>query len=330
MRRLPGVAWLALSIALLFGGGTAHARKMYRWVDEQGNVFFSDVVPPDQVQHKRETLSNKARVVDSVEKAKTIEELEQQKRLDALHKHQEKLIVKQSAEDKVLLSTYRSLDDMQTAFDKKRQGFDADRKLHEGNLQLLDKQLRSQQQQAADFERNGKTVPAKLLSDIDASKRQTDAVKQTIQRNQWERERYEADFKADIARFQFLTQGSEAGNTSTDKSSNTAADDAIGLYLCKNADDCQQAWKIAAGFVDQHATTAKDVETDSLIVRAAPLTDDDMSLSLSLIGNQHQQQIFLDIRCKASVIGSALCASHKAQAIRRSFVPYIQSMRQNR
>lgn len=324
MRWMSAVAIMFASLPLFLAAENVHAKKMYRWVDDQGNVFFSDVVPPDQVQHKRETLSEKARVVDMVEKAKTSAEREQQKRLDALRKQQEKLIAKQAADDKVLLSTYRSLEDMQSVLDKKLQGFDSDKSLQTGNLQLLEKQLVRQQQQAADLERNGKAIPAKLLDEIKSSQQQIDAIKQTLQHNQLDRDRYETAFKADMARFAFLTQGSEGVKARIGQAADEAGGNELGLYVCKDADECRQAWKIAGEFVEKYATTAKDVETETLIIRAAPVEDNDMSLSISLISEQHQQQIFLDIRCKASTVGSDLCAGEKAQAIRRGFVPYIQ------
>jgi hypothetical protein len=317
---------LVLGLALLLSSEAVFAKKMYRWVDENGNVYFSDQVPPDQVKHQRETLSEKARVLEVTEKAKTAEQLEQQKRLDALRKEQEKIVAKQASNDKVLLSTYRSLEDMNRALDNKMAALDVEQKVIEGNIKRFEQQLLQQQQQAADHERNARKVPEKLLADIASSKQQIEATKQELDRHLLERQETEKEFKADMARFQFLTQsGGDAKNTSKSLAESNAGN-ALGLFICQDAAQCVKAWKIAGEFVAKHSTTGQDVETDKLIMRAAPAKDDDLSLSVSKLEySSGQQQIFLDIRCRQSTLGAELCADSKAQAIRQGFAPFIQS-----
>lgn len=310
---------------MLATGEPAFAKKMYRWVDENGNIYFSDQVPPDQVQHKRETLSEKARVVDVIEKAKTGEQLAQQKRLDALRKEQEKIIAKQAANDKVLISTFRNLDDMNKTLVNKMAGFDAARKVIEGNLDRLTQQLQQQQQQAAEHERNARKVPEKLLAEIAATKQQIEITKQELERHRQERLNSEREFKADMARFQFLTQANEDSKTSSSTLAASNASNELGLFVCQDAAQCEKAWKLAGEFISAHANTGPDVESDKLIMRAAPQKDQDMSLSVSMLESNNSQQIFLDIRCRPSSIGTELCAGEKAQTIRQAFAPFIQS-----
>ena len=91
---------------LILGEQSALAKKMYRWVDEHGNVRYSDQVPPDQVKHRRESLNDNARVVETVEKEKTKAQRELDKRLLILRKQQDDIIAKQKSHDKVLLSKF--------------------------------------------------------------------------------------------------------------------------------------------------------------------------------------------------------------------------------
>lgn len=326
MRTAPINKFLIAGLALLLSGEPAFAKKMYRWVDENGNVYFSDQVPPEQVQHKRETLSEKARVLDVVEKAKTAEQLEQQKRLDALRKEQEKIIAQQASNDKVLLSTFRNLEDMNRALENKMAAFDGSRKVIEGNIERLELQLQQQQKQAADHERNARKVPEKLLADIAATKQQIDATKQELSRHVSERQTAEKEFKADMSRFQFLTQSAGDAKSTGKSLAESNANNALGLFVCQDVEQCEKAWKIAGEFVAKHSTTAQDVETDKLIMRAAPTKDDDLSLSVSKLDQTGgQQQIFLDIRCRQSTLGTELCAGGKVQTIRQGFAPFIQS-----
>lgn len=314
---------LCLFFPFLLNGTSAHAKKMYRWVDDKGNVYFSDQVPPDQVQHKRETLNDNARVLDVVEKAKTAEELAQQKRLDALRREQAAIIAKQAASDKVLLATYRSVDDINRALENKLALLEGEKNALEGNLQRFEQQLLKQEQQAAQLERNAQKLPQKLLADIATTRKQIDQSNAELARHTLAKQVVEKEFRADIARFEFLVQ-----DYLTDKSdqadASVDANSELGLFVCNDDSQCDKAWKIAAEYVYKFATTIRDVETDRLIMTADPYSDNDLSLSVSKLGQGINQQIFLDIRCKSSNIGKELCASLKVQTIRRSFVAYIQ------
>ena len=323
--KLHSLALVLVFSLLLIGANDSYARKrLYRWVDDEGNVTFSDQVPPDQVQHKRETLNEKAQVVDVVERAKTPEELARQKRLEELRREQEKIIAKQAAADKVLLATYRNLDDMNRALENKLALLDGKKRVIDGNKQRFEQQLFQQQQQAANLERNGKTIPEKLLRDIAASRQQIALSEQELRRHKQEQEVVEREFRADMARFEFLTRDYNDIKDTRESLAASNANNELGLFVCQDAEQCERAWKLAADFVYKYATTGRDVETDKLIMTAAPVNDNDFSLSVSKLDQSGTQQIFLDIRCKDSNIGYEFCNSEKAQTIRRSFSPYIQ------
>lgn len=308
---------------LLCGTTNGYAKKMYRWVDENGRVIFSDVVPPDQVQHKRETINENARVLDVVEKAKTPEELAKLKRLDALRKEQDKIIAKQAADDKLLLSTYRSIEDMQRALENKLALMDSEKRAIEGSRRRMEQQRLQQQQQAANLERNAQKVPDKLLKDIASTRQQIEQNIQEMARHESNRQSVEKEFRADIARFAFLTQAGENQKNQPAQVAENAVNE-LGLYTCQDAGECDKAWKIAGEFVYKFASTGRDVENDKLIMTGAPFNDDDLSLSVSRLEKGGIQQIFLDLRCKDSNMGKELCDSEKAQAIRRGFAAYIQ------
>jgi len=325
MRLKPhSIALILVFSLLLVGVNESDAKRLYRWVDDEGNVTFSDQVPPDQVQHKRETLNEKAQVLDVVERAKSPEDLARQKRLEQLRKEQEKIIAKQAATDKVLLATYRNLDDMYRALENKLALLDGKKRVIEGNKQRIEQQLLQQEQQAANLERNGQKIPKKLLKEIDASRQQIELAQKELMRHEKEREIVEREFRADIARFEFLTRDYNNIDDTQKSLAASNANNELGLFVCQDADQCENAWRLAGEFVYKYATTGRDVETDKLIMTAMPSNDNDFSLSVSKLEHEGTQQIFLDIRCKESSIGYELCNSEKAQAIRQSFSPYIQ------
>ena len=84
-------------------------------------------------------------------------------------------------------------------------------------------------------------------------------------------------------------------------------------------------WKIAGDFVAEFSSTAKNIDSDKLIMRAAPQTDDEFSLSVAKLESDGQQQIFLDVHCTQTSLGDDLCRSSKIKNLRQSFAPYLQS-----
>ncbi len=298
--------------------------KMYRWVDEHGRVFFSDKVPQDQSQHKRDALNENARVVETVEKAKTKEQFALEKRLQRLRREQEKIIEKQKSNDKVLLSTFRNLDDMQMALKGKMQAMRAQRKVMDGNLLRLNQQLQGRQKKAAALERSGRPLSKKLKDEIASTRQQIQITQQEIKRHLLKTEQVRREFEEDIERFKYLTQSSKSNafQLSNMTASNKAATE-LGLFFCSDQQQCEQAWNIAREFLALHSTTPPDTDNKKLIMHSTPFLDNDISLSVSKQETKTQQQIFLDIRCRASTIGNELCASRKVGNIRRSFNQFI-------
>ncbi|MCB1629640.1 MAG: DUF4124 domain-containing protein, partial [Xanthomonadales bacterium] len=67
---------VATTVALgLLAGGSVSAAKLYKWVDENGNVHYSDQVPPSQAKQARSELNEQGVAVKQVDRALTAEEL---------------------------------------------------------------------------------------------------------------------------------------------------------------------------------------------------------------------------------------------------------------
>lgn len=320
---------LSLSLAaiiLSFGSSAVYAKKLYRWLDDNGNTYFSDQVPPEYIKHRHETLSKKGRVIGVTEKAKSKEEIELDKRLAALRKAQEKIIDKQISYDKVLLSTYRSLDDLLYAVKNKTQTMDNQLKASEGTLYRLKIQLESQQKKAAAFERNAQKAPESLLGDITSTFQQIQDTQISISKMIEKRNSMKREDDADIERYLFLTQLRNEITPRTQKIPSIKEANELGLFYCENDHQCNKAWEIARTFVNFHSTTGPDIDNNKLIMSRSPSKDSDLSLSLSKIGiNEIEYQLFLDIRCRESSLGRELCNSQKASDIRTAFRPYINS-----
>lgn len=318
---------LTLISAGLLAGQVAHAKNLYKWVDENGNIYFSDQVPPEHSQYGRQTLNEKGRVVNTLEQAKTKEQQELDKRLQKLRAEQQKIIGEQKSHDKVLLSTFRSEADMKAMLAGKLQSLDAQGGVLQGNLKRLENLLDGKHKKAAVFERNGQKIPKGVLDEIKTIEGQIADAKAEIGNHQAKRAEVEANFEADMERYRFLTQSEGQGQAQnlSDKTAQIKAADELGLYDCSNDTDCAKAWAIARRFIDQYSTTGNDVANDKLILSRAPVNTNDLSLSVSKVqARDNHQQLFLDIRCQQSSAGDELCAGEKVKAIRKSFRSYIE------
>jgi hypothetical protein len=299
------------------------AKKMYRWVDEHGDTYFSDQVPPEQAEHSRASLSKTGRVLEVTEKAKTKEQQDQEKRLEQLRQQQEKLVAKQKMHDKALLSTFRSKEDMLLAIQTKTETFDKQKTIIEGSLNRFTGQLKKQQKEAAIFERDAQPVPERLLNEMKLTQNRIEQTQNAFRSHIEKQNQIKKIDEADIMRFLFLTQSTKDLAAKAKIPSIKEANE-LGLFYCENDHQCKKAWEIGRIFVNLNSTTETDVYNEKLIMNRPPSKDSDISLSLSkLTINNDDYQLFLDIRCRDSSAGGELCVSQKVNDIRSSFRTYI-------
>jgi hypothetical protein len=304
-----------------------HANKMYKWVDSKGNTYFSDQVPPEHSDLRRETLGKHGRAISITEKAKTRSEEALDRLLKALKEAQEKVIAQQTYHDKALRVTYSKLEDLQNTYNAKLQELDTEQKLAISNLKRLDNQLETLNREAATHERNGEKIPPKLLDEIKATEKESQQAYVKISEHIEKKNKVVEQFNSDIARYKQITQSAEQKRMEKQKEEIRAANE-LGVYICNDDRECEKAWKIAGEFISKHSTssnsTAPEIESGKLIMGRTPDTDNDLSLAISKVDlGDRKQKLFLDIRCRDSQIGVELCASKKVQDIRIAFREYL-------
>jgi len=303
------------------------ASKTYRWVDSEGNIVYSDSVPPNKSKLERKVLSDTGRVVDVVRAAKTKEQIALEKRLQLLRKEQENIIAKQKSNDKVLLSTFRNVDDLRMTLNGKLQAVDAQKRVHERTLENLKEDLAVVRKKAAKAERSGRKVSKKLLDDMDNIEEKISLTYADINTTQETKKAIQKKFDNDIERFIFFTKASDVSvQELSDEIAEIKAANTLGLYNCKDIKSCKQAWEVAKQFVKQNSTTSINFNTDSLIMGSDPQHFTDISLSASKSTRDNNKvSIFLDIRCHSSTLGQEFCLSEKVKKIRQAFQPYIEN-----
>ena len=79
MIRVQGAVTFILLIFCIVSLNPAQAR-MYRWVDEKGQVYYSDRIPPQYVNKERREYDDRGHLISTVEAAKTKEQLAAKKK----------------------------------------------------------------------------------------------------------------------------------------------------------------------------------------------------------------------------------------------------------
>lgn len=205
-KRFP--TWIPLLAALAFAAIPASAgadgKRLYRWVDEQGNVHYSDQVPADQSRPAKSILNERGMTVDQIEAAKTAEQLAEEKRLRQLEDERRREQQKQAARDRVLLNTFHSEADIVHARDSKITAVENLIHSAQNSLKQSEHQRRVLVKRAAAAERAGNPVPKEVAQEIRQVRRQIDETNQYIEQKREEQTQIRKQYEQDILRYRTI------------------------------------------------------------------------------------------------------------------------------
>ncbi len=196
---------------LLLGMAQASAEQtLYRWVDDEGIVHYSDHVPQVYSSQDLDVLNSQGVAVRHVEGAATEEELAARARLAALGEAEAVAALEQALSDKVLLDTYLSIEDIERLRDRRLGLLGSQLNATELYLENLIKRLSELQLTAQNFRPysdNPDARPVPQYLELDMT-RTADAIKvyeETLGRSRDQHETLTEAFARDIQRFQELT-----------------------------------------------------------------------------------------------------------------------------
>ena len=194
---LPGI-WLS-----------ANAATLYKWIDENGDVRYSDTMPPSQVKREHQTLNSQGIVLTTKAAAKTEEEIK------AVKEAKKELQVKQEIErqnkeaqgrlDRVLLLTFSSEEEMARVKSDRIDVLDSVIRLIYKSIAATEDRLNrfkniAQQQYIS----QGKEVPGGLAQNIEESTRKLKNREKQLSLKLGEKFKIEAQYEVDIDRFRLL------------------------------------------------------------------------------------------------------------------------------
>ena len=197
---------LLLPLALLAVPTLAPA-AIYKWVDEQGNTHFGNAIPPEYAKQdtRKEEVNERGQTIEVIqEKEPTPEEKAAMERERAEEAARQKAEMEQKQHDRLLLSTYDSVDGLVMARDGKIRALEGQITVADGQIREREALLERQRARAAELERGGGKVDEKLLKDITTTEDQIARNQKRIEALRADQERIRAQFDADIARYREL------------------------------------------------------------------------------------------------------------------------------
>jgi len=198
---IAGPAWAA-------GPTTLHQR--YKWTDGEGNLHYSDALPPEAAKYGYEIVNPQGVVIKHVDRAKTAEE-----RAAAKAEIAKAQAAKDSADarvrnDKQLLAAYPTEDDLKRAQHQQADMMDTNLTSARVSLQSQEKSLAELLGHAAELDSNGKPIPPVLTKKITDMRKQVDEQRTYISRKQKERDDTVAHFDDELAHYRGLKEPQEA------------------------------------------------------------------------------------------------------------------------
>ena len=216
------VATLAATLLLLGGPALAQNKKVYRWVDADGNVHYTESLPPEHRDSGHDVLNDQGLVVDENQRLTPQKTEDQKSEVEIKAEEAAELprdssglprpkplyteAEKQQRMDNFLMLRYESEQEITDAMDVEIKQLNYDRRLIEGSQASIMEAWRGQIREAANRQRAGQTVDdgvqrdvTKLQSELAQNRRELAALE--------EREaKIRADFQAQLDRYRFLLE----------------------------------------------------------------------------------------------------------------------------
>jgi len=193
----------SLSVILFSCAFTAQA-KMYKWVDEDGQMHFSDKIPPQYLVKEHEELNEQGVTVVHKEAAKTPEQKAEARREEKERQQAALEEKKKKQRDRVLLDTYTTERDLIVARDSRLDAVGSQIHLAESIIEDSNNKIESMEKQVTQIKASNREVPQELYQRIDGEKHQVQVQTIVMKEHQKRRDEIAVQFNDYIERFNVL------------------------------------------------------------------------------------------------------------------------------
>ncbi len=198
-------------VGLLCGmsASSVQAATLYKWIDDEGNIRYSDRIPITDVKKEHQKLNNQGIVIDTKAAARTEEELAAEaeaKKAEELRLAEEKrLKTIQDKKDRVLLLTFSSEQEMSAVHSNRIDVIDSVINLIKKSIATTEERLIGLEDKAdLHYRSKDKEVPGGLAQNIEHFTRKVFNRKEQLRLKEEEKRKISEQFELDLARYRLL------------------------------------------------------------------------------------------------------------------------------
>jgi hypothetical protein len=198
-----------MATALCLVSSLANAGALYKWIDEDGQIRYSDRLPAAQVKKKHHQLNSQGVVLSTREAAKSEAELAADAaaklKLEKEEAIQAKLDEEQNKKDQVLLLTFSNEKELSLARDDRTEVLDSVIQLISKSIVATQRTLDELQTSADEnYLSQGKEVPGGLAQKIEHFTRKKESRQAQLDSKMLEKEKINEQYDIDLARYRLL------------------------------------------------------------------------------------------------------------------------------
>lgn len=297
---------------------TAQAQQLYRWVDDNGEVHYTDQVPAAQADKARARLTDEGVRVEEVPRAPTQEEIAKAKELERQKAEAAKRQAEQKAADEKLLKTYRTIDDLELARNGKIAAVGSVIQMTRDRVRAETNRLLDLNAQIATLKKSGKPVPDELRAEADKTVLNIRNGYAAVVENEYRKQDIRNQFRDIVAHYRKL-RGLPAPDGSSEP-----ADSELKLSIlvaCHSEKQCNKYWERANDYVRDYSNVKTEVAGPGLLIGFQQDEREDRSLTLSWTQTAPDKPVhlYLDVQCKNRQTGSLYCTNPTIPQIRDRF-----------
>ena len=162
---MPGLR-LPTMLFMMFAAPVALAQTVYKWVDDDGNVHYSQTLPPERVQYEHDRLTEEGLLAERIARAPTAEEraLLAERILGERNEVERERL--QQQQNRLFLAAFPTEEDIERTIQSRLDTVRNERNTVQSLIDQSRASFNDMVQQAAAHERQGKPVPEWLNEQI--------------------------------------------------------------------------------------------------------------------------------------------------------------------
>ena len=306
--------------------------EMYRWVDDSGNVHYTDRIPADRINSGRTIMNKHGIEVETITPDRP-EDIARKQLQEKLAAARQEMLERRESEDNNLLQQYRSEEEILEKRKQHVRTFDIQIHGIESNIKRIRHKLIALQTEIDERQQKGKKPAEGKLQTLSQLHERLERESNRIEALEERKQEVIEEYAADTQRFRFLKQvGQENSNGTPPATMLLTTEDlkqSETLYLCPPDQDCESQWQQAADYLATISSTPLTTREPDLLLTREPGEDEQIGLHLirSPAEGNLGTWIFLDLNCTDTRKGYMHCKSDEANRIRTGFKKYIRENR---